>query len=148
VASAGYSGTPLARKLGIKEGHLLGLVNAPPGFAEGLDLPGGVRVVTELGRLTLDVVVLFVLQQAELRAAFPKMARRLCPDGSLWVSWPKITARKKLGLDSDMTEDAVRAVAFPNGFVDIKVCAVDEVWSGLRCVLRRENRPPSPSKRR
>lgn len=140
MATAGYSGTPLARKLGLKEGALVGLVNPPANFQEQLDLPEGVRLVTELGRLTLDTAILFVLHEAELRAAFPRIAKRLSPSGSLWVSWPKLAARKKRGIESDMTEDAVRAVAFPNGFVDIKVCAIDEVWSALRCVLRRENR--------
>lgn len=147
MALAGYSGTPLARKLGIKEGHRLAILNAPDDFLTQLDLPMGVQTTDSLGRVTLDMVLLFVRLRRELEAGFPRAAKRLTPEGALWVVWPKLTARKRLGIVSDITEDTVREVAFPNGFVDVKVCAVDEVWSGLRCVLRLENRPKAKSGR-
>jgi len=141
MVTAGYSGTPLARKLGIKEGHRVAVLHAPPDFVDGLALPPGARVLGRLGRGPLDLVVLFVRMRGELEDSFGAVAQHLTPEGSLWVAWPKTAARKRLGIASDMTEDTVRAVAFPHGFVDVKVCAIDEVWSGLRCVLRVENRP-------
>ena len=137
----GYSGTPLAKKLGLKEQHLIAVLNAPDGFIDGTDFPMGCNVQEKLGKVPLDVVICFVTLKAQLQAAFPKAAARLKPEGGLWIAWPKLSARKKGGPNSDMTEDAVRAVAFPQGFVDNKVCAIDDVWSGLRCVLRIENRP-------
>lgn len=140
VATAGYSGTPLARKLGLKEESLVALIDAPAAFAASLDLPPGARVVTAVGRQTLDVIVLFVHHRRELERAFPKLSERLAPTGAIWVAWPKLAARKKLGIDSDVTEDVIRAVVLPTGFVDVKVCAIDDVWSGLRCVLRRDRR--------
>ncbi len=141
MVMAGYSGTPLARKLGIKEAHLLAGVDGPPDFVAQLDLPPGARVMPSLGHVPLDVIVLFARLRDELYVNFIKATKHLTPNGSLWVAWPKTTARKRFGIASDITEDVVRAVAFPQGFVDTKVCAIDELWSGLRCVLRLENRP-------
>ena len=136
---AGYSGTPLPRKLGIREGDRLLILQAPPGFAAVLgQLPQGVTVHSrppESGQL--DVAVLFDTKLQALRNRFQGLARMLTPSGGLWIAWPK-KASKML---TDITEDRVREVALPAGLVDNKVCAIDEVWSGLRCVIRRENRP-------
>jgi hypothetical protein len=136
---AGYSGTPLPRKLGIKQGDRIALLGAPQGFADGLELPERVTARAALGKTPLDLVLLFVRTRAELAAAWNKATAGLTPAGALWVAWPKKSARAII--PSDMTEDFVREVALPSGWVDNKVCAIDDVWSGLRCVLRVENRP-------
>jgi hypothetical protein len=138
---AGYSGTPLVRKLGIKEGHTVALLGAPDGFEGTLGkLPSGVRVGDEVrGKGTTDVALLFVKSRADLEKRFMKVASGLKPAGGLWVAWPK----KASGVPTDMTEHAVRDVALPKGLVDNKVCAIDDVWSGLRLVYRLENRPPA-----
>ena len=140
---AGYSGTPLPQKLGIKAGQRVALLGAPAGFLKTLGAPPeGVTVSTALGRgAPFDVIVWFVTSQRELAKGFVRAAGRLQPSGGFWVAWPK----KSSGVATDMTEDAVRAVALPAGLVDNKVCAIDETWSGLRCVIRLENRPkPTP----
>ena len=136
---AGYSGTPLPQKLGIKAGQRVALLAAPASFAKTLGaLPEGVKTSPELaGRGTFDVIVWFVTSRAVLGKGFVRTARRLDPSGGLWVAWPK----KASGVATDMTEDAVREVALPAGLVDNKVCAIDDTWSGLRCVVRVENRP-------
>ncbi len=141
---AGYSGTPLPRKLGIKESHRVALVNAPAGFSLG-DLPG-VTLTTKLGgRALCDVILFFADRQAVVEKEFAKLARRLTPAGGLWICWPK----KASGLASDLTEDTIRAVGLAHGLVDNKVCAVDETWSGLRFVRRLKDRPgekyPTPA---
>ncbi len=136
----GYSGTPLPKKLGIKEGQRIAVLNAPTGWLKSsLDLPDGVSARTALGKPPLDLVLLFVRTRADLAAAWKKTTAALTPEGALWVAWPKKAARATV--PSDMTEDFVREVALPTGWVDNKVCAVDDTWSGLRCVLRVENRP-------
>ena len=137
---AGYSGTPLEKKLGIREGYRIALVNEPEGFSATVAWPNGAQTTTSSSAKNLDLVVLFVQHEDELRKEFQRWARKLSQAGSLWVAWPKLAARKKLKIDSDITEDSVRAAAFPCGFVDVKVCAIDDVWSGLKCVLRVENR--------
>jgi len=137
----GYSGTPLAKKLGIAEGSTVLLVGAPPGFEAELDpIPGGAELVAD-GRA--DLAVLFATRRADLAARFPAIAERLPPAGALWVAWPK-KARPKgsVKVPTDLTEDVLREVVLPLGWVDVKVCAVTGVWSGLKFVLRRENRPP------
>jgi hypothetical protein len=136
---AGYSGTPLPQKLGIKDGHAVALLAAPVGFGRTLGkLPAGVRVVDALGKPgALDVVVFFTKSRADLEKRFAKIAKSLSPAGGFWVAWPK----KASGVSTDMTENAVREVALPQGLVDNKVCAIDETWSGLRLVYRVENRP-------
>jgi len=136
---AGYSGTPLPRKLGIREGDRLLILQAPPGFAAVLgQLPQGVTVRSRPSETEqFDVVVFFETELQALRNRFQGLARMLTPSGGLWIAWPK-KASKML---TDITEDRVREVALPAGLVDNKVCAIDEVWSGLRCVIRRENRP-------
>jgi hypothetical protein len=117
---AGYSGTPLVKKLGVSEGRTLFPVGAPRDYKQLLGpLPAGARVVSRLAPDT-DIVHVFTTE----------------PDAAVWVSWPKKSAR----VPTDITEDVIRAVALPLGFVDVKVCAVDETWSGLKLVIRKENR--------
>ena len=136
TGTAGYSGTPLPTKLGIKEGHAVAFPGAPPEFAAALgSLPDRVAV-KRTARGSLDVIVLFVRRQAELRRRIDPLARAIHPAGGLWIAWPKRTS----GVRTDMTEDLVREVALPLGLVDNKVCAIDQTWSGLRLVWRRENR--------
>jgi hypothetical protein len=134
---AGYSGTPLPRKLGIKPESRLAFVDAPDSFRETLgELPERVELRSPV-RAPLDVIVFFTTSEAELRRRFEKLAGALDPAGALWVAWPK----RSSGVKTDVTEDTVRDVALPRGLVDNKVCAIDETWSGLRLVIRRENRP-------
>ena len=133
---AGYSGTPLAKKLGIKEGFRVLAVNAPEGYPGLLDpLPESVSFVPGLDR-TVDLVHLFSVSREELASALPVYRAGLDPRATVWVSWPKKAAK----VPTDITEDVVREVALPLGFVDVKVCAVDEVWSGLKLVVRSELR--------
>jgi hypothetical protein len=132
---AGYSGTPLARKLGVRAGDRLAVLGAPDGFAVG-GLPPGVEVRRQ-ARGLFDVIVSFHSRRADLVRRFPVLLRALGVDGGLWVAWPK----RASGQPTDLTEDVVREVALPTGMVDNKVCAIDETWSGLRVVLRRELRP-------
>lgn len=136
---AGYSATPLVKKLGIKEGHRLALLGAPPGFERTLGaLPSGVRMEREArGKGAVDVAIVFTKSRAELERRFAKVAGALSPAGGFWVAWPK----KASGIVTDMTEHVVRDVALPRGLVDNKVCAIDDVWSGLRLVYRLESRP-------
>jgi hypothetical protein len=131
---AGYSGTPLAQKLGIKSDHRLAVLGAPRGFAIP-DLPAGVTPRTT-ARGTFDVIVSFHMARADLATRLPVLMRALHVDGGLWVSWPK----RASGMTTDITEDVIREVALPMGLVDVKVCAVDDTWSGLRLCLRKELR--------
>jgi hypothetical protein len=135
---AGYSGTPLPQKLGIKENHRVVILGAPPGFARTLGaLPTGAIVATRLaGKQPLDVVVGFVTKRADLAPLLERVRPRMAPAAGLWIAWPK----KASGVATDMTEQAIRDVALPTGLVDNKVCAIDETWSGLRLVIRRELR--------
>ena len=133
---AGYSGTPLVQKLGIKPGHRLMLLGAPEGFDATLGtLPDGVTVRTA-ARGTADVVVLFTTQRALLEARIDTLGAVVFPDGAIWVAWPKRASK----VPTDMTEDIVREVCLPRGLVDNKVCAIDETWSGLRVMHRLERR--------
>jgi hypothetical protein len=137
---AGYSGTPLAKKLGINEGHVVGVVAEPAGFADLLEpLPPGVQLVNGV-RSRRDVVVMFARQRREIESKLAALTKAIFPDGAIWIAWPKKSAAKQLGIATDITEDTVREVALPTGLVDNKVCAIDEIWSGLRLVVRRENR--------
>ncbi len=136
---AGYSGTPLWKKLGIKEGMSLVADGAPENYPELLQpLPGGVTVLRRPGG-TLEFVHLFCREAAALADKLAVYRRRLAPDGTLWVSWPKKASR----VPTDLTEDVIRETALPLGLVDVKVCAVDDVWSGLKLVIRRELRRPA-----
>jgi hypothetical protein len=134
---AGYSGTPLPKKLCIKEGARVALVNAPPDFESVLGaLPDGAEFVSP-SRKGLDVILLFARSRAELVRRFAGLAARIAADGSLWVAWPKRAA----GVETDLAEPYVRQHGLDVGLVDVKVCAVDETWSGLRFVYRLKDRP-------
>ena len=136
MASAGYSGTPLPQKLGIKDGHRVAVISAPPPFALGV-LPTGVTLYRSLaGKAMLDVLVVFVTRRAELVTRITSCRPRMQPAAGLWIAWPKKASR----MATDITEDTVREVALPTGLVDNKVCAIDETWSGLRLVIRKELR--------
>jgi hypothetical protein len=133
---AGYSGTPLPRKLGIGEGDTVAFRRAPESFAATLGaLPAGVRVKRRV-TAPVDVVVAFFVRRAELAHRLEALATAIHPDGALWVAWPK----RASGVETDMTEDVARDLALPLGLVDNKVCAIDDTWSGLRLVHRLENR--------
>ncbi|MEK6271957.1 MAG: DUF3052 domain-containing protein [Actinomycetota bacterium] len=135
---AGYSGTPLPRKLGIAAGHRVAFAGAPKDFRHALGpLPDGVAVRTRV-RGPLDVIVAFFVRRSELERRFPPLAAALEPDGGLWIAWPK----RSSGVTTDLTEDVVREIAIANGMVDNKVCAIDDTWSGLRLVYRLRDRPP------
>ena len=137
---AGYSGTPLSKKLGIKEGHRVGVVGDPGHFAELVaPLPTGAIIVRN-PRSACDVYVVFTPTDRRFREVLPRMLRLLAADGSLWISWPKKSSR----LYIDMTEDTIREVSLPLGVVGTKVCAVDGDWSGLKLMVRKENRADWP----
>ncbi|MFC4066199.1 DUF3052 domain-containing protein [Actinoplanes subglobosus] len=138
---AGYSGTPLHRKLGIKAGHRVALLGAPDGFAATLDgLPDGVVIRPGLAAdAPADVIVLFVTERHVLQTRLDEVRHGMAQDGGFWVAWPKRASK----VPTDVTEDVVREVALPTGLVDNKVCAIDEIWSGLRLVIRREYRTPA-----
>jgi hypothetical protein len=133
---AGYSGTPLPKKLGIKSGHTVVLLGAPDGFEDTLALGDGVRVFRQLRLAPVDVVIFFVDRLNELERRFADVVARMHPAGAFWVAWPKKASRRA----SDITEDVVRRIGLAGGLVDNKVCAIDEVWSGLRLVVRVEDR--------
>jgi hypothetical protein len=136
---AGYSGTPLAKKLGIKPGSAVFVDGAPMAYEQLLaPIPEGVCVQSAADSST-DVMHLFSTSKADLAAALGRAMRQLRPDAALWVSWPKKASR----VPTDITEDVIRELALPLGLVDIKVCAVDDVWSGLKLVLRKEHRSGS-----
>jgi hypothetical protein len=141
---AGYSGTPLAKKLGIKPGGNVCVEGAPMAYEQLLaPMPDGVNVQSEVDSST-DVVHLFSTSKVELAGALERSLQHLRPDAALWVSWPKKASK----VPTDITEDVVRDLALPLGLVDIKVCAVGDVWSGLKLVLRKEHRPGNPGDRR
>ena len=140
---AGYSGTPLPKKLGIKPAARLALVNAPADFTDTLgELPAGVAPQA-LRRGPYDVIVLFSRNDKELAQGLPAARERLDPAGGLWVAWPK----KSSGIKTDVTEQEVRARGLALGLVDNKVCAVDETWSGLSFVVRMADRPKAAAPR-
>ena len=126
---AGYSGTPLPKKLGIREGSRVLLQGAPQGFARSIG-------VKSRPRGPADVIVAFFLEAAELRQSFARLRAALDPAGGLWIAWPK----KSSGVKSDLDEGAVRGIGLESGLVDNKVCAIDETWSGLRFVVRLRDR--------
>jgi hypothetical protein len=133
---AGYSGTPLPKKLGIKPGHRVAFVQAPDGFAQTLGaLPDGVASAAD-DSAPLNLAVFFTTRADELPVAFQRLGRRVYPDGTLWIAWPKKAAK----VATDLTEDVVRAVGLREGMVDVKVCAIDAVWSGLKFVYRLADR--------
>jgi hypothetical protein len=133
---AGYSGTSLARKLGIKDGHRIALLGAPDGLDDAIGPLPAVDVGSRL-RGSLDVVVFFARRRRELERRFGALKRALDPAGGLWIAWPK----RSSGVETDLTEGGVREIALASGLVDNKVCAIDETWSGLRLVYRLADRP-------
>ena len=135
-ASSGYSGTPLPRKLGITHGTRLLALNKPPAYPGILgDLPPGATFVSRAGA-SVDIAHLFAVRRAELERQLKRLRASLRPDAVVWVSWPKKAAK----VPTDITEDVIRAVTLPMGFVDVKVCAVTDVWSGLKLTVRKELR--------
>ncbi|MFD9124584.1 DUF3052 domain-containing protein [Kitasatospora sp. NPDC059571] len=137
MPAAGYSGTPLARKLGIAPGHVLLIDGAPPAFAVP-DLPAGLtRQGAPDPAVPFDVALWFPADRAELTGRLAELRAAMRPAAGLWIAWPKKASR----IPTDLTEDVLREVALPTGLVDNKVCAVDAVYSGLRLVVRRELRP-------
>ena len=140
AAPSGYSGTPLARKLGIGAGCRLCLRDAPANYAALVaPLPEGVRLVARIDADT-DLIHVFATRRAQLERALRASLAAMRADAVLWVSWPK----KSAGLASELTEDQVRELALPLGLVDVKVCAVDETWSGLKLVVRKAMRAAWP----
>jgi hypothetical protein len=135
MTAAGYSGTPLPKKLGIKPGHRVLLLGAPDGFSLG-ELPEDVRVLRAL-RGQADVLVSFHFERRDLERRLPALRRAMVPNAGLWIAWPK----KASNVPTDLTEDVVRQLALANVLVDNKVAAIDEVWSGLRLVIRVRDRP-------
>ncbi len=136
-AVAATPSAPLAKRLGIKPGHVVVITGgAPAGFADAIDLPEGARLFHQLRPATVDVVVCFVDRVTELERRLSHVLARLHPDGGLWVAWPRKSSRRA----TDITEDVVRRIGLAGGMVDNKVCAIDGVWSGLRLVVRVENR--------
>ena len=137
MSTAGYSGTPLVKKLGIKPGSTLGLIGAPDDFDVTLgELPDGVTVRRRL-RGPLDVIVAFSLDRTTLERRLPALRAALQPAGGLWLAWPK----RASGVATDLSDTVVRELGLAAGLVDNKVCAIDEVWSGLRLVYRLSDRP-------
>jgi len=134
---AGYSGTPLWKKLGYKTGLTAYVDGAPRQYRSLLSLPSDVEVswLTRPGSAK-KFVHLFAMDRSKLMKKLELYRRKIAPDGVVWVSWPKRTS----GVATDITEDGIRELALPIGFVDIKVCAVDDVWSGLKLMIRTELR--------
>ena len=134
---AGYSGTPLGKKLGIKDDHRVMFLNAPPTFEEDLgDLPPRTFAVAKRNGGPIDVIVVFVTTERELRGQFDALRAKLAQNGGLWVAWPK----KSSGVATDLNFDVVQGIGLRAGLVDNKICAVDETWSGLRFVIRVADR--------
>jgi hypothetical protein len=134
---AGYSGTPLAKKLGFKEGFRVGFVDPPKGFQQELgDLPLGVKISVARLPKPLDLIVFFADSQQKLKREFPILAKKLASNGMLWIAWPK----KASGVATDLSDNNVRKIGLDAGLVDVKVCAVNDIWSGLKFVYRLEDR--------
>ncbi|MDH5178077.1 MAG: DUF3052 domain-containing protein [Gammaproteobacteria bacterium] len=134
---AGYSGTPLAKKLGIKEGQRIYIKNSPCIDYKNLfdEFPANVQILKKAGA-NLDLIHFFTKSRSELDAEIRKFIEKIRPAGMIWISWPKKSAK----IPTDVTEDVIREVILPLGLVDIKVCAVNDIWSGLKLVIRKENR--------
>ncbi len=139
MPSAGYSGTPLIKKLGIKPGQRICILNAPQGYEKTLGaLPSSVTTLARLGNPhSLDFIHFFTKELAQLACSFPKLKAALAFDGTLWISWPKRAAK----VASDLDENIVREIGLGVGLVDVKVAAIDETWSGLKFVYRVKDRP-------
>lgn len=136
MAQAGYSGTPLAKKLGIKEGSKLRLVNQPDYYFKLFtDLPEQVQFLTDK-KSSKDLVHYFTKEKKDLLKDITALRHEIFPDGMIWISWPKKASK----IGTDITEDVIREIALSNGLVDVKVCAVDEIWSGLKLVVPVKDR--------
>jgi hypothetical protein len=134
---AGYSGTPLAKKLGFKAGFRVGFVNPPRRFQQELgSLPGGIKISSVPLPKPLDLILFFADSQQTLKREFPKLAQKLETNGMLWIAWPK----KASGIVTDLSDNSVRKIGLDAGLVDVKVCAVNDIWSGLKFVYRLEDR--------
>jgi hypothetical protein len=133
---AGYSGTPLPKKLGIEPGFKAAFFELPAEIKKDLKAALAETEMAKDGEARLDFAMIFVRSQAEMKEQFPRFARRLVPAGMLWVSWPKKTS----GMATDLNENDVRRIGLVAGLVDVKVCAVNEVWSGLKFVIRVKDR--------
>jgi hypothetical protein len=136
MVMAGYSGTPLPKKLGIKPKFKTAFFELPAGVSKELKKSLADCELAKDGQAALDFAMIFVRSQAEMKEQFPRYARRLAPAGMLWVSWPK----KASGIATDLNENDVRRIGLLAGLVDVKVCAVNEVWSGLKFVIRVRDR--------
>lgn len=133
---AGYSSTPLAKKLGIKEGSRIALVNAPENFQSELgELPDGVEFITRPTK-SLDIILLFVLTERVLAREFSRLAEKLVTNGMIWIAWPK----KSSGVTTDLSFERVQRIGLDVGLVDVKICAIDDTWSGLKFVYRLKDR--------
>ena len=133
---AGYSGTPLPKKLGIKENQRIALLNAPKDFLPELgDLPEGTSIVTRVNA-PLDLALLFVDRERVLDKQFAQLATKLSPNGMIWIAWPK----KSSGVPTDLIFDRVQRIGLDAGLVDVKICAINKTWSGLKFVIRLKNR--------
>lgn len=133
---AGYSGTPLPKKLGIKEGSRIALVNAPKDFQSELgELPDNVHFIKRPAK-SLDIILLFVLTERALTRDFAKLAATLVSNGMIWIAWPKKTS----GVATDLSEPRVRQIGLDAGLVDVKICAINDTWSGLKFVYRLKDR--------
>jgi len=140
---AGYSGTPLAKKIGIKEGARVALVNAPKDFQfEPNELPDDVEFIKGSAK-SLDIILFFVTTERALAKEFSKLASRLTASGMIWIAWPK----KSSGVRTDLTFNRVQTIGLDAGLVDVKICAVDDTWSGLKFVYRLKDRPSLNKKR-
>lgn len=136
MKQAGYSGTPLVKKLGVKEGYRMYLRRAPQEYLDWVSpLPEGVAVLARSGK-DIDLAHTFVAERSELESDLKILMEAIRPDGMIWVSWHKKASK----IPTEITEDVVRGIALPMGLVDVKVCAVTDIWSGLKLVIRRENR--------
>lgn len=138
---AGYSETPLVKKLGIKAGFNIAFINAPIDFFDELTLPQDVNVNSR-SKKELDFALLFVKSEKDLKKKFDEQVRRLAPAGMIWVAWPK----KSSGVATDLSFNNVQAIGLAMGLVDVKICAVNEVWSGLKFVFRLKDRQHSKTR--
>jgi hypothetical protein len=138
---AGYSNTPLPKKLGIEEGMTVTILNAPNYFDLDLgDLPDDVVMLRDSDPEPADIYLVFAARAAEAERGFERAVTQLPADGAIWFAWPK----KSSGVETDINEDILRDLFLPTGMVDNKVCAIDDTWSGLRFVVRKENRDDWP----
>ena len=136
---AGYSGTRLAQKLGIKPAMSVTVINEPANYRKLLGKDANGVEFSDRLRNDSTFVHLFTTRRGELEKQLSRLRKKIPDTGTIWVSWPK----KSAGVPTDLTEDVIRAVALPLGFVDVKVCAIDETWSGLKLMVRRANRKPA-----